>query len=102
MQARLCLSLVAARPCDLFILDEVFDGADEFFREKISAQMLKTMDRSGAVIFVSHGADQIRRVCNRVIVLSQGAVAFDGGVEEGLEFYRKMNVSSSGVARAGE
>src|SRR5256885_10895379 len=28
MQTRLCLSVVTARPSDLLILDEVFDGAD--------------------------------------------------------------------------
>jgi ABC-type polysaccharide/polyol phosphate transport system ATPase subunit len=84
MQARLGLSLSAFRPADLLILDEVFDGADMFFREKISAKMLDLMRDSGAVIFVSHAADQIRLVCNRLILLNQGRIIFDGAVDEGL------------------
>jgi ABC-type polysaccharide/polyol phosphate transport system ATPase subunit len=92
MQARLCLSLISSRPCDLLILDEVFDGADAFFREKISARILRMISASGAVVFVSHGDDQVRRVCNRLIVLRDGVIAHDGDVEEGLALY----------ARAGE
>jgi ABC-type polysaccharide/polyol phosphate transport system ATPase subunit len=89
MQARLCLSLISSRPCDLLILDEVFDGADAFFREKISARILKMITASGAVLFVSHGADQIRRVCNRLIVLADGHVVHDGDVESGLALYER-------------
>jgi ABC-type polysaccharide/polyol phosphate transport system ATPase subunit len=87
MQARLCLSIVTAAPSDLLILDEVFDGADAFFREKAAQRVLSMMSQSGAVLFVSHSPDQIRRACNRTVVLSEGKIVFDGGVEEGLAFY---------------
>lgn len=87
MQARLCLSVLTIEPTDLLILDEVFEGADRFFREKIAARVLGVIQNSGAVLFVSHSEDQLRRVCNRAIVLKNGKVAFDGGIEAGLEFY---------------
>ncbi|MBI3543174.1 MAG: ABC transporter ATP-binding protein [Deltaproteobacteria bacterium] len=87
MQARLCLSMISCRPCDILILDEVFDGADAFFREKISSRILKMIESSGAVLFVSHGMEQVRRVCNRVLVLKEGAVVFDGDVETGIKLY---------------
>ena len=45
MQARLCLSMVSCRPCDLLILDEVFDGDDIFFREKISKRILNIVNQ---------------------------------------------------------
>jgi ABC-2 type transport system ATP-binding protein len=87
MQARLCLSLVSCRPCDLLILDEVFEGADAFFREKISRRVSALIESSGAVLFVSHSVEQVRRVCNRAILLRDGRVAFDGPVEEALRAY---------------
>jgi ABC-type polysaccharide/polyol phosphate transport system ATPase subunit len=90
MQARLGLSLSAFRPTDLLILDEVFDGADIFFREKITVKMLELVHKSGAVIFVSHAPDQIRTVCNRLILLDKGTIAFDGAVEEGLNFFERL------------
>lgn len=90
MQARLCLSIVSARPTDLLILDEVFDGADSFWREKISGRVLKMIEGCGAVIFVSHSPDQIRRVCNRLIVLHGGNIVHDGPVAGGIERYQEL------------
>lgn len=90
MQARLYLSLVSAKPSDLMILDEVFEGADAVFTEKISRRMTEVMNRSGAVLFVSHSPGQVERVCNRVIVLHNGVVPFDGPTADGLEFYRSL------------
>jgi ABC-type polysaccharide/polyol phosphate transport system ATPase subunit len=90
MQTRLCLSVVTARPSDLLILDEVFDGADSFFRQKASARVLKLMRDSGAVIFVSHSEQQLREACTRVMVLDNGKIAFDGAVEDGLRFYASL------------
>ncbi|MFN7454834.1 MAG: ABC transporter ATP-binding protein [Pseudobdellovibrionaceae bacterium] len=96
MQARLCLSLVSARPTDRLILDEVFEGADLFFKQKISQRVLKMIHDSGAVIFVSHDPAQMKEVCNRVLILNQGELIFDGSPEEGHEIYKKMDPQSSG------
>lgn len=90
MQTRLCLSLLTMEPTDLLILDEVFEGADQFFREKIADRVVNIIEKSGAVIFVSHNESQVERVCNRLILLKNGRVAFDGGVSEGLAHYRTI------------
>lgn len=87
MQVRLCLSLISARPCDLLILDEVFDGADAFFQKKISKRILGLIEESGAVLFVSHAPDQIRLACNRVAILADRKIIYDGPVEEGIRHY---------------
>jgi len=92
MLARLGLSLSALKGSDLLILDEVFDGADQFFRDKISARMQQVMRQSGAVIFISHSEEQIRRVCNRLLLLRDGAIVFDGGVEQGLRLCRGLSL----------
>lgn len=95
MQARLCLSLISCKESDLLILDEVFDGADEFFQKKIAARVLKMINNSGAVIFVSHSPDQIRQSCNRLIVLDKNNIAYDGGVEDGILFYKSLHAKQS-------
>lgn len=92
MQARLCLSILTMKETDVLILDEVFEGADQFFREKIAARVLDMIEKSGAVIFVSHSEDQLRRVCNRAVLIRKGKVAFDGPVEDGLKFYRETHL----------
>jgi ABC-type polysaccharide/polyol phosphate transport system ATPase subunit len=90
MQARLCLAVLTMAPTDLLILDEVFEGADQFFREKIAKRVLNIIHSSGAVVFVSHNEDQVRRVCNRVILVKDGRIEFDGDVESGLAHYRSV------------
>jgi ABC-type polysaccharide/polyol phosphate transport system ATPase subunit len=87
MKVRLFLSIVSARPCDLLILDEVFNGADTFFNEKISKRIKSVIKDSGAVIFISHSEEILKEVCNRVIVLGSKKILFDGSVEDGIQFY---------------
>ena len=48
------------------------------------------IEESGAVLFVSHSASQIRQACNRIIVLDNHQILFDGDVEKGLEIYKKF------------
>jgi len=54
MIVRLTMSILSSRPSEILILDEVFDGADEYFRSKINLRVRSMIDNSGAVIFVSH------------------------------------------------
>lgn len=90
MQARLCLSLISSRPCDLLILDEVYDGADEFFRRKISQRTQDLIENSGAAIFVTHSPEQLEAVCNRAIVLNNARIEFDGSVNKAINYYRHI------------
>lgn len=87
MQSRLILSLISSLPADILILDEVFDGADVFFQAKLSQRMINFISNAGAAIFVSHSVDQIRQVCNKVLVLDHGKVSFLGDVEAGIDHY---------------
>lgn len=95
MQSRLLLSLISSKPADILILDEVFDGADIFFQKKLAARMKAFIEKAGASIFVSHSPDQIREVCNKVLVISKGEVHFFGDVEPGIEEYMKLNSVNS-------
>lgn len=92
MKARLFLSLLTARPADLIILDEILGGTDQFFAEKINNRINKLIHDSGASIIVSHNFDEISLLCNRVIVLSDKAIVFDGEVGAGINFYKGMLV----------
>jgi len=96
MLTRLSLSLISAIPHDILILDEVFTGADIHFSEKVEKRVLKMIDQSGAVIFVSHSKSQVKRACNRGVLLHQGNVIFDGSVEETLEHFNSIPLGSTG------
>jgi ABC-type polysaccharide/polyol phosphate transport system ATPase subunit len=57
--------------------------------------MKKFIENAGATIFVSHSSDQIRQVCNTVMVLRNGKISFIGDVEEGLDHYMKQSPGPS-------
>jgi ABC-type polysaccharide/polyol phosphate transport system ATPase subunit len=90
MKARLFLSIISSKPCDLLILDEVFNGADEFFNEKVTKRVKSIIADSKSVIFISHSSELVKEVCNRAIVLSNSKIAFDGTPNEALAFYKKQ------------
>ncbi len=89
MQTRLMLSLISSQATDILILDEVLDGADYFFQQKLSVRMKNFIASAGATVFISHIADQIREVCDQVLVMNKGKIGFFGAVEEGLDYYHK-------------
>ena len=92
MQARLFLSVVTAYPTELLILDEVYDGADEFFQVKMQSRMHDVIKHSGAVIFISHNADLLQEVCNRAIVLHEQQILFDGeNMSKALALYKALH-----------
>lgn len=89
MRAKLYLSLVTAKETDLLILDEVFGGTDHFFAEKLEKRMKNLIQKSGAVLMVSHDTGDIEKYCNRAVVLTQKKISFDGDPALALEKYSK-------------
>ena len=95
MQARLTLSVISARPTDLLILDEVLDGADQFFRKKIKKRMLNIITSSKALLFVSHDTNQIKEICNRIIIIDGNKIIFNGNVTKGIYIYNLLGEKKS-------
>jgi len=91
MKARLSLSLTTALPTDLLILDEAFNNVDEFFQKKSQDRIRNQIEKSGAVIMVSHNDHDVLQTCNRAIVLHKGKLVYDGNVNVALKTYRLLN-----------
>ncbi|CAN0038566.1 unnamed protein product, partial [Chrysoparadoxa australica] len=92
MQARLFLSIVTAHHSDLLILDEVYDGADEFFQNKMEGRMKKLLENSGSVLFISHNAELVTEICNRAYVLHKRKCIYDGAnLEKGIALYKSLH-----------
>ena len=83
--------LISARSTDLLILDEVYDGADQFFRDKVSDRVLNLIHRSGSVLFISHSHSNIKRACNRAILLHEGRIVLDSTPDDVLRAYDDLN-----------
>lgn len=78
MYMRLAFSMATAVHPDILILDEIFAGGDSAFVTKARLRMNHMIDKANIMIMVSHDANLIRSLCNRVIWLEQGEVVADG------------------------
>ncbi|MBN1536271.1 MAG: ABC transporter ATP-binding protein [Anaerolineales bacterium] len=99
MFSRLIFSIACMTNPDILIVDEVFSAGDARFVQKAMNRTLELFDQSQAVLFVSHGLDQVLEICNRVIVLHKGEIINDGIPEEMIDFYLKEIVAQKPSTR---
>lgn len=89
MRARLGFAIATIMEPDILILDEVLAVGDARFRRKCIRKLRKMFDKGTTVLFVSHSVEQIRRVCNRAILLEGGQIVADGDIDTVIDIYRK-------------
>ena len=88
MFARLGFAVAIHVDSDIFLADEVLAVGDKPFKQKCLQKMQEIRDGGRTLFYVSHAAGSVRRMCDRVLVLEQGRLAFDGGVDEGIKFVK--------------
>ncbi|MCC2617237.1 ABC transporter ATP-binding protein [Aestuariibacter halophilus] len=89
MRARLGFSIAIKMQTDVLLIDEVLGVGDAAFRSK-AEQIIDEKIRSGlTVILVSHAVHQIRRLCTRAILIENGKIIDQGGVDGVLSNYEK-------------
>ena len=90
MYMRLGFSVAAHIQADVLLLDEVFAVGDEQFQRKCFGKVAEFKNRGGTILFVSHDALAVERLCDRAVLLRQGEVAFDGPTREAIARYRQL------------
>jgi homopolymeric O-antigen transport system ATP-binding protein len=92
MNMRLGFAIAANLDPDILLLDEIFAVGDADFQQRCNATLNRFLADGKTIIFVSHSTAAIRSICRRVCVLEHGELSFDGGVDDGLEFYERSLV----------
>jgi hypothetical protein len=90
MYMRLGFSVAVHIHADVLLLDEVFAVGDEDFQRKCFGKIAEFKQRGGSIVFVSHDAQAVERLCDRAVLLRQGAVAFDGSARDAIARYREL------------
>ena len=80
MVMRLGFAVAAHLEVDVLLLDEVFAVGDEEFQRKCFGKIHEFKQRGGTIVFVSHDAAAVERLCTRAVLLRQGRMEFDGPV----------------------
>ncbi|MET3667733.1 ABC transporter ATP-binding protein [Caulobacter sp. 1776] len=82
MKQRLGLAAAFFTKPELVILDEPTSGMDPAGIQEIRALIVDLAQREGVtVILASHQLDEVKRVCDRVAILSKGKIAAEGSVD---------------------
>ena len=71
-------------------------------RFPVGLERIRELQGGGmTLVLVSHDAAAVETVCDRVVVLDEGHVAFDGPTTEGLAAYRRLLAAGAGTAVRG-
>ena len=104
---RLGFAIAAFLQADVLLLDEVFAVGDENFQRKCFGVIAAFKSQGGTILFVSHDAQAVERLCERSILLSSGEKVYDGPTHEAIARYRRLladdldPASGAGLPRVG-
>ncbi len=88
MTVRLGFAVAAFLEPEILVVDEVLAVGDAEFQKKAIGKMQDVSSGEGrTVLFVSHNMAAVRSLCQRGIVLEDGRMAFDGKVNEAVDYY---------------
>ena len=90
MYMRLGFAVATHLDADILLLDEVFAVGDEAFQRKCFGKILELRERGRTIVFVSHAAPAVERVCERAILLTSGRVVHDGAAREVIKHYQQL------------
>lgn len=89
MIARLGFSIATIIKADILIVDEVLAVGDFRFREKCYRKIDELLEGGTTLLFVSHSAEQVRKLCPKAIWLDHGELMAFGATEEVYGMYER-------------
>lgn len=99
MQVRLGFAVATAMDPDILLLDEVLAVGDARFRAKCYNRIGELQGKA-AVVFVSHGMDQIARVCSAGLYMERGTTQGKTSATEAIAMYERANYVEDNDASA--
>jgi ABC-type polysaccharide/polyol phosphate transport system ATPase subunit len=90
MHMRLGFAIASHIEAEVLLLDEVFAVGDEAFQRKCFGKIFEFKRSGGTIVFVSHDAAAVERLCDRSVLLKDGNVFFDGPTHDAIVAYRRL------------
>ena len=90
MKSRLGFAIATVVEPKILILDEVLSVGDAKFRKKSENKIMSMFDSGVTVLFVSHSLEQVKRLCNKAMILEKGQLIAYGDIEPISEQYNEM------------
>lgn len=93
MYVRLAFAVAVHVDPEILLVDEVLAVGDEPFQRKCLERIKDFQAQGRTIVFVTHGLDQTRELCDRVILLDHGDVVVDGPPVEALRSFREAHAA---------
>ncbi|MCK5219055.1 ABC transporter ATP-binding protein [bacterium] len=90
MYVRLAFSVAISVEPDILVVDEALAVGDELFQRKCFGRIKELRKRGTTILFVSHGADTVVQLCDRVLLLDQGECLLEGDPKFVVAKYQKL------------
>ena len=90
MRARLGFAVATSARADILIADEVLSTGDQKFRQKCENRMQELLDGGTTLLFVSHSADAVLRMCQKAMWLDHGEARMVGSAKDVLKAYETV------------
>jgi ABC-type polysaccharide/polyol phosphate transport system ATPase subunit/peptidoglycan/LPS O-acetylase OafA/YrhL len=86
MFMRLGFSVAVHTEPDVFLVDEVLAVGDPPFQQKCLESIQNLRSQGRTLVIVSHDMGTLEKVCERGVVLREGHVAYEGGIQDAVDF----------------
>lgn len=82
MRKRLALAAALIHQPRLFLMDEPFEGVDAVGARLMKDILLEQVKHGATVFLTSHVLEVVERLCDRIAIISRGAIIAEGSVAE--------------------
>ena len=87
MRARLGFAVAMEMSPDVLLIDEALGVGDASFREKSMKAMQEKFQSDQTIVFVSHMAGAVKRLCSRAVWIEDGVTRMEGEATEVVDAY---------------
>jgi ABC-type polysaccharide/polyol phosphate transport system ATPase subunit len=92
MRARLAFSLTSHISPEILLIDEVLSVGDSSFKQKSTSRIIEMVKGEATVVMVSHNAEILREICDRVVCLNKGKIdTISDNINEVILRYRELS-----------
>lgn len=90
MVTRLGFSIATIYQPDILIVDEILSVGDFKFQNKCEERIQEMLEKGTTLLLVSHSTEQVRRVCDKAVLLHKGNMLLNGNVDEVCDLYTTL------------
>jgi len=91
MKSRLSFSIATAKLPKILIIDEVLSVGDVKFKEKCYQKIKEIKEAGTTILFVSHGLQDMKRLCDRAALIEKGRIVQVGDTSSVIDTYKEHN-----------